>query len=57
MKTIRAKAASAPQAHNPYMSLSIYKNYEGTMKEKNRKRKKDKLGPIPIKSYNEWSGQ
>lgn len=41
----------------PYLTKSIYKNYEVTMKEKNIKRKKDGLPPIHVRTYQEWSNQ
>ena len=43
-------------AHN-YMSRSIYSNYKRTMEEKNLMRKKAGLTPIPIRSYEQWSGR
>ena len=51
------KAEDKSGNSSPYLSEGIYRNYEKTMKEKNVKRKKDKLTAIPIKTYKEWSGQ
>ena len=57
MKIIEQEEIKKPGTGNPYMSKGIYKNYESAMKEKNVKRRKDRLQTIHIKSYEEWSGQ
>ena len=57
MKSIENEENDKSETASPYLSKRVYKNYEGTMKEKNQKRKKDGLVPIPIRSYEEWSGK
>ena len=40
---------------SPYMSKDIYNNYAKTMKEKNQKRKEQKIKAIYIRTFEEWS--
>ena len=57
MKPIKKDEQSELKSDSPYLSMRIYKNYEGTMKEKNQQRKKNGLAPIHIRSYQEWSSK
>lgn len=57
MKPTQQDEGSEPKTDSPYLSMRIYKNYEGTMKEKNQQRKKNGLAPIHIRSYQEWSSK
>jgi hypothetical protein len=44
-----------PREKSPYMSRSIYNNYEKGMKERNQKRKGQHLTALKIRTYEEWA--